>query len=89
VKHRQSGYLVNDVKRWRAYLIKLYQNPEQILRMSKMARQVARLWTTEANARDVETAYLRSGPVGAASSTSRMPTLDEPSPIGPEQSSTE
>jgi glycosyltransferase involved in cell wall biosynthesis len=83
VKHRQSGYLVQDVKRWRAYLLKLYQNPEQVLRMSKNARQVSRLWTTEANARSIETAYQSSGPVGAVSSTSRMPTLDESPPAGP------
>jgi hypothetical protein len=85
VAHRQSGYLVNDIRHWRKYLIKLYQNPDQILRLSTRARQVSRLWTTEANAKAFESAYQRSGPVDSASSTPRMPTLGEPPSTGPER----
>jgi glycosyltransferase involved in cell wall biosynthesis len=84
VSHRQSGYLVMGSRRWRDYLIKLYQNPDQVLRMSKRARQLVTAWTTEANAHHFEKAYQRSGPVGSASSTSGMPTLDAPPPSGPE-----
>jgi len=84
VVHRQSGYLVRDIKNWRKYLIKLYQNSHgQLQHMSIRARQVSRLWTTEANARSIETAYQSSGPVGLPSSTSGMPTLDAAMPTGP------
>jgi glycosyltransferase involved in cell wall biosynthesis len=69
VKHRDSGYLVSAVGDWRKYLIKLYRNPEQVERMSRRARALAMGWTTEANTRQWEDAYLRSGPDVAASST--------------------
>jgi glycosyltransferase involved in cell wall biosynthesis len=68
VQHRASGYLMSVVSDWRKYLIKLYRNPELVERLSRQARQLARGYTTEANTREWESAYLRSGPDAGASS---------------------
>jgi len=69
VQHRTSGYLVHLTSDWRKYLIKLYRNPDLVERLSRQARALAQGWTTEANARGWETAYLRSGPDVRATST--------------------
>lgn len=68
IEHRASGYLVNNPRDWRKYLIKLYRSGDLVDRLGKQARQLAKGWTTEANAWQWEQAYERSGPGAEASS---------------------
>lgn len=68
IEHRASGYLVSNPRDWRKYLTKLYRSSDLVERLSKQARQLAKGWTTEANAWQWEQAYSRSGPGAEASS---------------------
>lgn len=62
VEHRETGYLVTDVRDWRNKLIKLYRNPGLVTAMSRKAREQAREWTIEGNVWKWEKAYQGSGP---------------------------
>jgi hypothetical protein len=68
VNHRESGYLVRQIRDWRKYLIKLYRSPDLVHRLGLVARATASGWTTEENAWKWEQAYSRTGPGVPASS---------------------
>jgi glycosyltransferase involved in cell wall biosynthesis len=62
VKHRETGYLVTNIRDWRKHLIKLYQRPDLVQQIGKRAHKAAEDWTTEGNAWRFELAYQGSGP---------------------------